>query len=153
MRDGDERARNERPLSIETLAPARNFTVTLAQQMRAAAGVPAFALRRRRIEDLEGVVVATLTELITKLGSRDRARAQAPNLRKLVMNLAELARQVDGYNAYYPIEANLPIEPRTGRLLEWGQPWKKLSPPSLDELLLRAEERARARALEIPNAR
>ena len=42
------------------------------------------------------------------------------------------------HNRYYPIEANLPIDVRSGKLLERGAPWRPLPAVTMDELLARA---------------
>jgi len=50
--------------------------------------------------------------------------------KKLVL-LNEL---IDKHNRYYPIEANLPFDMQTGRLLERGVPWKPLPHQTLESL-------------------
>jgi hypothetical protein len=42
------------------------------------------------------------------------------------------------HNRYYPMEANLPIEVRTGRLIDRGVPWRPLPPVTAADLLARA---------------
>ena len=56
-----------------TFVPARNFTISLADHVRAAAGPPAYALRRRRIEDLEATLVKLLGVLHRKTGDEVKA--------------------------------------------------------------------------------
>ena len=124
--------------TVETLDPARNLRITLKEQVRAAAGPPAYAMRRRRIEDLEALILASLAELFARTGDVERARAQALGLRRIVRNVEELARLVDAHNRYFPTEANLPIDMKTGALTERGVPWTPLPSPSLDALLARA---------------
>jgi hypothetical protein len=44
-------------MSDDTAAPARNFTMTTAERVRALAiGVPAYVRRRKEIEDLHGAL-------------------------------------------------------------------------------------------------
>ena len=57
---GDERASSG---SAETAAPARNFTLSAEQQVRAAAGgPPAYIRRKRAIEDLRESILRVLIE-------------------------------------------------------------------------------------------
>ena len=95
----------------DTAAPPRNFTLSLEDRLRAyAQGVPSYIRRRRRIEDLE-------ERLIRRLSAAD-----APASAEIVDDLAQLNDLIGRHNRYYPIEANLPIDVRSGRLLERGAP-------------------------------
>lgn len=113
---------------IETVAPARNFTLTVDDRVRAyTQGVPGFIRRRRRIEDLQERLVATLRSAedpVAAVGTKSTA-AQLTSLNDLIAR----------HNRYYPIEANLPIEVRTGRLLDRGVPWRPLPLLSPADLL------------------
>ena len=112
--------RNE---GAQTAAPARNFTLTTAERIAAVvAGPPAWMRRLRRIEDLRREIGAALNE---------HGGQPTPAAEKLYAQLRQL---VDAHNAYYPIEANLPIDPRTGRMMDHGEPWQRMASPSLDEL-------------------
>lgn len=130
----------------ETLSPQRNFTLATEDRVRAvAAGPPAFVRRLRAIEDLEEGIVRVLVEQCRKA----RDAGVAPE------NLAALAREaapmralerlndlVSRHNRYYSVEANLPMVPRTGELVDrTGDPWRPMVPRSLDELFLRAVAR------------
>ena len=88
-------------------------------------GPPAWSRRRKRIEELSVEVLALHRE-----GEATAAKKK----------LAELVKLVEQHNAYYPIEANLPIDPETGQTVELGEPWKPLPRPTLESLL---EEEAR----------
>jgi hypothetical protein len=128
----DKRAR---AAAEETLAPARNFTVTTEQRVRALAGPPAYVRRRRDIEDFERDAVEALrVAQAAAEGSAIRARA----LRKAEVLVARVNDLIDRHNRYYPSEANLPLHPRTGALLERGAPWTPMPPVTLDELAARA---------------
>jgi hypothetical protein len=48
--------------------------------------------------------------------------------------LATLCRLTKEHNRYYPIEANLPMDPKTGRMLERGEAWRPLPLPTLESL-------------------
>ncbi len=52
--------------------------------------------------------------------------------------LALLNDLVARHNRYYPIEANLAVDVRTGRLLERGVPWHPTPPITAADLLARA---------------
>ena len=101
-------------MGSETAAPSRNFTLATDERVRAlVAGPPAYLRRLRAIEDLEGAVARAL-------GSEEhQGRARAL--------LAKLNDLVSRHNRYYPIEANLRIDPRTGELIDRdGRPWRPM---------------------------
>jgi hypothetical protein len=99
---------------MDTAAPNRNFTLTVEERLRAyAQGPPAWSRRRRRIEDLEDEL--------------SRRAAVAPE-EELAAGLATLNDLIARHNRYYPVEANLPLDPRTGALLDGGAPWRPLRP-------------------------
>src|SRR6187431_2539608 len=103
----------------DTAAPPRNFTLSLDERLRAyAQGAPGYIRRRRRIEDTE----ARLIGLVAAAASPHEMAASPA----LAEELALLNDLIDKHNRYYPIEANLPIDVRTGRLLERGSPWRPL---------------------------
>ena len=102
----------------QTAAPQRNFTMTTAERVNAiVTGVPAWARRLKRIEDL-GEEIAT---------------SERP-LHELEKKLIVLHELIDAHNMYYPIEANLPLDPRTGRMMDRGRPWTRMPKPSMEAL-------------------
>jgi len=116
---------------IDTVAPPRNFTLSLEDRLRAyAQGVPGYMRRRRRIEDLEA-------KLIEKLAASP-APAEAVATAEVVADLALLNDLIDRHNRYYPIEAQLAIDVRTRRLVERGAPWRPLASVTAADLLARA---------------
>jgi hypothetical protein len=124
----------------DTGAPARNFTLTTEVRVRAIAnGPPAYARRKRAIEDLQEGIVRILCERCAEgvaqgTDPEAHARACAP-----VRALERLNDLVARHNRWYPIEANLPSHPRTGELLDRNrEPWRPLLAITLDELLARA---------------
>ena len=120
-----------RPQPIDTVAPPRNFTLSLDERLRAyAQGVPGYMRRRRRIEDLEA-------KLIEKLAAAP-APAEVAASGEVVADLALLNELIDRHNRYYPIEAQLPVDVRTRRLVERGAPWHPLPPVTAADLLARA---------------
>ena len=119
------------PQLVDTAAPPRNFTLSLEERLRAyAQGVPSYIRRRRRIEDLE----ARLTRKLAAAESPVAALAEA----EIVDELTQLNDLIARHNRYYPIEANLPIDVRSGRLLERGVSWRPLPPVTAADLLARA---------------
>jgi hypothetical protein len=123
------------PPFVDTVAPPRNFTLSLEDRLRAyAQGAPGYIRRRRRIEDLE-------ERLIQRLAAAADPVREARSV-EVTADLAVLNDLIDKHNRYYPIEANLPVDVRTGRLLERGSPWRPL-PSSITaaDLLARAAPR------------
>ena len=122
-------AKTEEPPSlVDTVAPPRNLTLSIGDRLRAyAQGVPSYIRRRRRIEDLEA-------KLIAKVGAAEAPgeMAASPDVTE---DLARLNDLIARHNRYYPIEANLPIDVRTGRSLERGAPWRPLPPVTVPDLL------------------
>jgi len=55
-----------------------------------------------------------------------------------VADLALLNDLIDRHNRYYPIEAQLPVDVRTRRLVERGAPWQPLPSVTAADLLARA---------------
>jgi hypothetical protein len=107
------------------------FRTTVDERVRAyTQGVPSYMRRRRRIEDLE----ARLVGLIRVAEEPGEAAASVA----FAEELALLNDLISRHNRYYPIEANLPIEVRTGRLLQRGRPWQPLPAVTTADLLARA---------------
>jgi hypothetical protein len=111
----------------DTAAPPRNFSLSVGDRLRALAqGPPAYMRRRRRIEDLEERLVRLF------------AAGVDPSAPDVVTAFAALNDLVDKHNRYYPIEGNLPVDPRTHRLLDRGVPWRPLPAVRLEDLRARA---------------
>jgi hypothetical protein len=131
-------AKPDETTALSTFAPARNFTIPLAARVRAAAGPPAYSVRKRRIEDLESELVEAIGEALAAAPDVASARRVLEGCRSIERLLRELTGLVAAHNRYYPIEANLPLDPKTGELLERGRPWVPLPSPSLDVIFARA---------------
>jgi hypothetical protein len=107
--------------SEQTASPARNFTLTTAERVQAIVqGVPAWARRLKRIEDLTGEIVQ-----LHLAGSDHEAKKR----------LAEMVKLVDAHNSYYPMEANLPFDPDTSRIMDGGEPWRPMPRPTIQSLV------------------
>jgi len=117
---------------IDTVAPPRNFTLSIEERLRAyAQGAPGYIRRKRRIEDLEERLIRQLAAALVP----SKAAASA----EVVADLALLNDLIAKHNRYYPIEANLPIDVQTRRLVErGGTPWRPLPAVTLADVLARA---------------
>jgi hypothetical protein len=119
----------------EAGTPLGNFKLSVDERLRAyTQGVPGHIRRRRRIEDLEA-------RLIRELAAAP-APAELAGSPEMAAELALLNDLIARHNRYYPIEANLPVDVRTGRLLERGVPWRPSPHITAAELLARVAERA-----------
>lgn len=114
-----------------TAAPARNFTLSVEQRIAAMmSGPPSYSVRLRRIEDLERALIDTLIE--------ERA-VDSPTIPVTVARrLEELNRLIGEHNTHYPVEKNLPIDVRSGQLVDMGEPWKPMPRLTLDVLRQKA---------------
>lgn len=113
--------------SEQTASPARNFTLTTAERVQAIVqGVPAWARRLKRIEDLTGEIVQL------HVAGKDRDTKK---------RLEELVKLVEAHNAYYPMEANLPFDPDTSRVMDRGEPWRPMPRPTLESIIATQREK------------
>ncbi len=113
--------------SSDSSSPPRNFTITTAERVHAMAiGAPAWSRRLKRIEDLSAILVAH-----ARAGRRDEAEAR----------LVEILKLVDAHNRYYPMEANLPFDPITSRLIDRGEPWRPMPRPTIESLVAAAAQK------------
>jgi hypothetical protein len=128
----DERDRpaprtEQSPSALNSADPSRNFTLTVDERIRALTiGVPAWAARKRKIEDDQQRFVAELVELHDTLVSKKRPAHEIELALLAAANTFDLARLnelVGSHNRYYPIEANLPMD-RRGNYLAYGRVWK-----------------------------
>jgi hypothetical protein len=129
----------ETPTALSSADPIRNFTLSVDERIRALTiGAPAWAIRKRKIEDAEEQWVATLVALREKLETRGtperdiehalRAKADTFDYRKV----NELVAQ---HNRWYPVEANLRIDPKTGDYLVYGRTWHPEAPFTTERIL------------------
>ena len=117
--------------AADTASPARNFTLSVAERVNAAiAGAPAYARRLRAIEDLQARLAGRLADLTS---------AKLEVRRAFAADLASLNDLIDRHNRFYPIERNLPSDPRTGAVVDHGRAWRPLDPVTIERL--RADSR------------
>jgi hypothetical protein len=116
---------------IVSANPIRNFTLSAEERIRAiASGPPAWAVRKRKIEDACEACAGDLVALYDKLAaSATSAREIEAALTRAAerLDLAKLNALVETHNRYYPIEANLPMD-RTGAYLAYGRAWEPEEP-------------------------
>jgi hypothetical protein len=131
----------------ETLEPPRNFFISTADRIRAASGPPAYSRRKRHIEDLEAsllkVALAALAEcgIHAEIAAVRRFLEEHPRVQR---ELREANRLIAAHNLYYPIEANLRLDPTTREQMDHGRPWRPLDALTLEVILERAHARARS---------
>jgi hypothetical protein len=127
------------PTALNSADPIRNFTLTTDERIRAlTVGVPAWAARKRKIEDDEARIVAELLELHDKLVARRCADAElevALLAAATAVDLKKLNELVRTHNRYYPVEANLPMDRKTGSYLVYGRAWMPEEPYSPKRLV------------------
>jgi hypothetical protein len=127
------------PSPLESLDPPRNFTIATEERVRAlAVGVPAYAARKKRIEDAEEQFLRALVTRDHELaaqGASPEAREASLLTEAKRFDLAAVNRLVESHNRYYPIEANLPIDPKTGIYLLREVPWQPEEPLTAERLV------------------
>ncbi len=113
-------------MGSDTASPDRNFTIATEERVRAlVAGPPAYVRRLRIIEDLEAAI--------------GRLLASGEHERQAAWLLERLNDLVSRHNRYYPVEANLAIDTRTGELVDRdGSHWKPMPARNLEELRRRS---------------
>lgn len=131
-------------MSEDSIDPPRNFTITTEERVRALAiGAPAYAVRKKGLEDKEASLIAALLAIFDKEEARGEDGMAAVRMHAATVNLEKLNAIVAKHNRWYPIEANLPIDYKTGCYLQGGRPWEREAEWTL-ERLIRAFEAALA---------
>lgn len=139
----DERKRpaphgDESPSALNSADPARNFTLSVDERIRAlTVGVPAWSARKRKIEDDQRRFLRELVELHDELLAKGKTANEielALVAAATALDLAMLNELVRSHNRYYPIEANLPMD-RRGNYLVYGRVWLPEEPYSAERLV------------------
>ncbi|MCL2825144.1 MAG: hypothetical protein FWD57_14230 [Polyangiaceae bacterium] len=104
--------------------------LSLESRLRAAVGIPAYMRRKRRIEDIEDAMRDALEQLyeqslIDNRGNEAIARSEVVETAQ-GMDLSALNDLIERHNKYYPIEANLPTDVQSGRIMAGGKPWEPI---------------------------
>jgi hypothetical protein len=140
--------------ALASIDPPRNFSISTEERVRAlAVGVPAYAARKRRIEDAYEGFVHTLVALHDALEARtlpERECELALLTEARTFDLAAVNRLIEVHNRYYPIEADLPIDPLTGVFLMREEPWQPEPSLSAEGLVASALARVATRAASTP---
>lgn len=112
--------------ALNSVDPPRNFTLGVDERIRALTiGAPAYAIRKRKIEDTEEKWVGTLLALRDKLeaaGTPDAEIEDALRAKAATFDYRKLNELVALHNRWYPVEANLAMDAR-GRYLVYGRVW------------------------------
>lgn len=138
-----------------SIDPPRNFTITTEERVRAMSiGTPAYAERKRRIEDAEDGWIRQLLDVHDALQASGAARETilaAMRQKAARFDFARVNALVEKHNRYYPIEANLPMDFVTGGYLVAGRPWRPEAPFDAERVLATAlavaADRASAREM------
>jgi hypothetical protein len=114
----------------DLLPPSTNFTIPLSERVRALEGLPTHLLRKGLIERLTSAFVLELRAL-------QHGGAAAALLRKKAesIDLGRVNDLIVKHNRYYPIEANLPIDPASGGSLDAGRVFRPLALLTIERLL------------------
>jgi hypothetical protein len=111
----------------DTAAPQRNFTLSAEQRINAlVAGPPAYAVRLRRIEDLTAELLKTMRE------AERKSATHVPVT--VVRSLERLNKLISDHNRYFPVEANLAVDPTSGDYLLLGKAWRPTPNVTIDDL-------------------
>jgi hypothetical protein len=113
--------------ALRSADPPRNFSLSVGERIRALTiGAPAYSTRKKYAEDLEERFLRILVKLHDTLvarGEDDDAVSRALAEKAATFDLTKLNALIATHNRWYPIEANLPFDPRTGEYLVYGRPW------------------------------
>ncbi len=146
---------HEGPSADGSIDPPRNFRITTEERVRALAiGAPAYAMRKKRIEDAEGAWHRTLVGLATTLRDEGRPElevAAALRARAGRFDFARVNDLVVKHNRYYPMEANLPMD-REGNYLLFGTVFLPELPFDVERVVRRALAAVRERESERDDA-
>ena len=125
--DGTKNRRKDAPSALNSANPRRNFTLSVDERIRAIAiGAPAWATRKRKIEDSVERFVSQLVDLHDALAAKEQH-----TLAEIFAHLETAANGFDlpklngivaTHNRYYPIEANHPMD-RHG-YVAYCRPWR-----------------------------
>lgn len=117
----------EGPTAHNSADPIRNFTLSVDERIRALTiGAPAYAIRKRKIEDTEEQWVTTLVALREKMRAKGAHPADIENaLREKAskFDYKRLNELVALHNRWYPVEANLPMDSQSNYLV-YGRVWQ-----------------------------
>lgn len=117
-----------------------NFKISTDDRLKAAGGIPPWARRARNLEDKIERLWREAAEEYSRLKESYRNKAEFSRrwLNAVsLMPLDEIAGMVKDYNEYYPIEANLGIDPATGRFRHGVGLFELRTAPTREDVLAR----------------
>jgi len=126
-----------KPLNI----PEVNFTIPLEKKVLAVSGPPYYAVRARQIEQLTDQLMKDLTINYRKMAEQFGHHPEVFSRRwkKAVesIELDMLNDLIERHNNYFPIEANLAIDPKSEALMFGAAPWEPKEKVTTESLLQR----------------
>lgn len=141
---------------LDSIDPPRNFTIETSERVRAMTiGVPAYAARKRQIEDAEESLLDTFLELHSALVEEGVAFEQlvaALEEQAAACSFTKLNDLIARHNRYYPIEANLAMDRRTGAYMLYGKEWRPSEPWTAARIVTLTFETVKLRAAENADA-
>lgn len=144
------------PSAIDSIDPPRNFTITTEERIRALSiGAPAYAERKKRIEDAEDAWQRTLVDLAEGLLAAGRPEPEvvvALRTKAARFDFARINELVATHNRYYAIEANLPMD-REGNFLLFGKIFRPELPFDVERVVQKALAAVRERETERDDTR
>jgi hypothetical protein len=139
---GGARRKQDQVSALGSVEPPRNFTIPVDERIRALTiGAPAYAVRKRKIEDAEDRwldALVSLHDTLTAKGQHPDEIDDALRVKAASFDYAKHNMLVATHNRWYPIEANLRIDPRTGGYLVAGRPWHEEPLATPERMLERA---------------
>ncbi|MDY6910966.1 MAG: hypothetical protein SVM79_01200 [Chloroflexota bacterium] len=124
-----------KPLKI----PQFNFTIPLENKVRSVLGPPHYASRARSIETITHRLLEDLTFEYARMTDEYREKPDlfASKWKELLhsLELDAVNDLIDRHNTYYPIEANLRIDPDSGAYLNGSIPLQAKEHITVDWLL------------------
>jgi len=121
--------------------PQVNFTIPLEKKIQALSGPPYYMVRARRIENMIDQLMEDLTavykNMIGKWGGRPALFTR--KWKKLIDDwpLDRLNDLIEKHNMYYPIEADLRMDPRSGAPMMGSALWEPREKVTVNNLLER----------------
>lgn len=116
------------------------FTYSLEERLRGMSGVPSWVRRAKELEDAEDHFWKHAESRWLGLKQADLLPGEFARAWKAVaegFDYAHLQDLAEHFNAYYPIEANLPTDPLTGTFMVGEHPFQTKHAPTLEHVLAR----------------
>lgn len=117
-----------------------NFTLSARDRVKAMGGAPAFAVRARRWEDALRAFWSRAERAWER--ARRESADEADFGRRWAAEVAgldvrSLRDEAEAFNRYFPVEADLPMDPVSGDYTRYGERFTRAVPPTPDDVLAR----------------